>query len=146
MTPHPPWSTPSPYDTAARAASWAERLRLPPVAPPAPPEKPDPEPVPEPIPDEEAPRMESLWRVYIVTKQRRVITTSGAVVAADEAGARFRAGVDESLRRDGLTPDDVTVVCERVADVEVEKAPQKVYLVTEPAKAPPTVEAPAPTA
>lgn len=77
--------------------------------------------------------MEWLYEVFVVGKNRKMYLHE-VVVAKDEAGAQFRAGVDKALREDGLEPDDVTIVARAIAQVEVEKKPQKMKIVTDEEK------------
>ena len=77
--------------------------------------------------------MEWLYEVFVVGKNRKMYLHE-VVVAKDEAGAQFRAGVDKALREGGLEPDDVTIVAHAIAQVEVEKKPQKMKIVTDEEK------------
>ncbi len=74
--------------------------------------------------------METLYEVFVVSKARKIVVHEFAV-AKDEAGAQFRAGVDAALRTAGLEPDDVTILCRAVGQVEVEKKPQRMKIVTD---------------
>jgi len=80
--------------------------------------------------------MEALFEVYVVSKKREVILDGKRVVAPDEAGARFEAGVDEALRSRGLKPQNVTVVVRKLGDVAVEKEPEKVRIISDAPEAP----------
>ena len=83
---------------------------------------------PDPKPSEEVDPLETLFEVFVVSKARKVILHEFAV-AKDEAGAQFRAGVDKALRDAALEPDDVTILCKAVGQVEVEKKPQRMKIV-----------------
>lgn len=83
----------------------------------------------EALKQKEAGPMEFLWRVYIVTKKREILTpTKETVVAPDADAARFEAGVDETLRKSELRPRDVTVICKQIGEVAVEKEPERVIV------------------
>ena len=107
----------------AMARSFAERI--PRAVPPLSSSAPVP---PDPQPSEEVDPLETLFEVFVVSKARKVILHEFAV-AKDEAGAQFRAGVDGALRTASLEPDDVTILCKAVGQVEVEKKPQRMKIV-----------------
>ena len=83
---------------------------------------------PDPQPSEEVDPLETLFEVFVVSKARKIVLHEFAV-AKDEAGAQFRAGVDGALRTASLEPDDVTILCKAVGQVEVEKKPQRMKIV-----------------
>jgi len=70
-----------------------------------------------------------LYRVWVIDRKGRLLMAGDAVVAKDEADARFLAGVDTKLREAGLRPGKVTVYVEHVCSVEVDPEPKKVKLV-----------------
>jgi hypothetical protein len=85
-------------------------------------------PAPTPTPPKEVVPTETLFEVFVVSKTRKLILREFAV-AKDEHGAQFRAGVDSALRGANLEPDDVTILCRPIGQVEVEKKPQKMQIV-----------------
>ena len=88
-------------------------------------------PTPDPIPSKEDDvPMETLYHVFVVSKARKIVLHD-YVVAKDQAGAQFRAGVDGKLRQASLEPDDVTIICQAIGAVEVERKPQTMKIVKE---------------
>lgn len=79
-------------------------------------------------PREDGDPMETLYRVVVVSKDRKVILDK-TVVAPDESGADFEADVSGALRTAGLKPQQVTVIRQALGQVKVEREPEKVRLV-----------------
>jgi hypothetical protein len=74
--------------------------------------------------------MKTLFNVIVITKQEEIILDK-KVVAEDVEEAKFNTDVSGVLREKGLKPKDVTIICNPIGQVKIEKEPQKVQLVKE---------------
>ena len=74
--------------------------------------------------------MANLYSVVTVTKKREIIVEK-SVVADDEAGAAFVAGVYTELTTRNLTPSDVTTIATLLGQVKVDKEPDRVRVIKE---------------
>ena len=72
--------------------------------------------------------METLYRVIVVSKDRKVYDL-GMVVAEDEETAKFEVDVGGTLKQHALKPKDVTIVCEEIDAVKVREEVKKVQVV-----------------
>ena len=72
--------------------------------------------------------MKGLFNVIVVSKKEEILLDK-KVVAEDAREAEFIAEVADVLKAKALKPRDVTVICNRLGDVSVEKEPEKVRLV-----------------
>lgn len=79
---------------------------------------------------EEKEPMKNLYNVIVVTKNEKIILDS-KTVAENEDEAKFNVGVFETLKEKNLKPKDVTVICNALGQVKIEKEVQKVQLVKE---------------
>ena len=72
--------------------------------------------------------MKAVFNVVVVTKKGQIVLDT-KVVAKDRDEALFEADVSSILKAKGLKPGDVTVLCVKLGDVEIEPEPQKVQIV-----------------
>ena len=72
--------------------------------------------------------MKGLFNVIVVSKKEEILLDK-KVVAEDVREAEFIAEVADALKTKSLKPRDVTIICNRLGDVKVEKEPEKVRLV-----------------
>lgn len=72
--------------------------------------------------------MKSVYNVVVVSKRGEIILDK-KVVAKDRDEALFEADVSGVLKAYGYRPGDVTMLCVKLGDVEVEPEPQRVQIV-----------------
>ena len=75
--------------------------------------------------------MKKLYRVFVVSIDEELLLNGRVVVAEDAKNAEFAADVFEVLKKNNLTPKDVTVICEVLGDVKVREEIKKVMVVKE---------------
>lgn len=72
--------------------------------------------------------MKAVFNVLVVSKKGEILLDK-KVVAKDRDEALFEADVSAVLKAKGLKPGDVTMLCVKIGDVEIEPEPQKVQIV-----------------
>ena len=81
-------------------------------------------------PSKESEPMKTLFHVIVVTT-KEVVLVDEKVVGSDADEAKFLAGVYAAIREAKLLPKDVTIICNMLGQVKVEKEPEKVKIVKE---------------
>jgi hypothetical protein len=80
--------------------------------------------------EKESEPMKTLFHVIVVTT-KEVVLVDEKVVGSDADEAKFLAGVYAAIREAKLLPKDVTIICNMLGQVKVEKEPEKVKIVKE---------------
>jgi hypothetical protein len=75
-------------------------------------------------------QMKTLWNVVVVSVDEKIIVDVKKV-AENQDEAKFLAEVDTEIRKAGLTPKDVTVICNSLGQVKVKKEIQEVKIIKE---------------
>ena len=72
--------------------------------------------------------METLFWIYIVSKDRKVLITK-MIVAENADDAKLEVDIHSVLRAENLKMKDVSIICQPIGDVKVRKEVQKVKVV-----------------